>query len=136
LTGFWHAAWRSLLPALGGLLCACVLCVALLTLYLSWPIRADGVALSVALRMCAWAFLVGIIPTLLYAVPLYALAILRGAASYRSALLIGAVPGAVIVPIDPITGFLVMLFCISVALFTHAIAMAARRPTPSVPAEQ
>lgn len=79
---------------------------------------AIGLGLVIALS----AAVVGIIPSCLYGAPLYALLARWRLAGWLSALLVGTLPGALLLPASPDIARLVFLFGGCVALATHAVA--------------
>ena len=80
---------------------------------------AMGLGLFVALV----ATFLGILPSFLYGAPLYALLARRGLASSLSALIVGALPGGVLIIVsDAQLGGLVLVFGACVAVATYVFA--------------
>jgi hypothetical protein len=98
--GFVFGVWNYLLP--GGMAGF-------------WPNIGLGIAVGLV------AILVGILPTILYGAPAYALAVTRYRPSLLAAILIGMLPGLAILLVSSDLGTLFLLFGVPVAVCLHLL---------------
>ena len=74
-----------------------------------------------ALWLCALFFAVGFLPVLLYGAPAYTWLNQNGRARWWSALLVGMLPGVVILPLEPSIGAYALAAGGTVSLLTHLV---------------
>ena len=95
---YWRVLLHTLIPVLLGLVAGCVLTGLSTAIFTVPPKNFSNLAASWSLGIfyALWAVALGAIPAFVYGAPLYAFAHIKGRASYISALVIGAVPGLVL----------------------------------------
>lgn len=122
---FPHELTRTALAALAGLPLGSILAgVALglqMNLSFEWTVGSFVSGLLLGLFMAMYATFFGVLPTMLFGVPAYALLRARGRATAWAAVAIGVAPGMVLILVDPNLGLLFVAFGASVAIFTHLI---------------
>jgi hypothetical protein len=116
----------SLLSSLAGLPVGCAVGGLLLGLYSFFTESAQlahipelfGLGLFITLV----AIFLGIIPTFLYGAPLYALLSKYGWANWLTVIVMGVIPGAIVLLQEPKIGGLLLMFGPCVAVSTHLFA--------------
>lgn len=118
-----HTLLRTLLPVLFGLIAGSVLASLAISTVMETPASLAQLAeaWSLGLPLAVWGMIIGAVPAFLSGAPLYALAICKGKASYVLALMVGALPGLIMLLRDR-TGLaeMTLIFGLSVALCAHS----------------